>query len=88
MASTPHSEPTERSRELEHRHERPEDWGWHGEFGKWASVGGWVTVIILLLMMTSTHYNLQGALFLGLTAGLLVAGLLWERNRRKNAWRN
>src|SRR5207244_10380936 len=24
-----------------HRHERPEDWGWHGEFGRWARVAGW-----------------------------------------------
>ncbi|WP_375478333.1 DUF2631 domain-containing protein [uncultured Jatrophihabitans sp.] len=71
----------------DHPEEHPEDWGWHGEFGVWAQVAGWVTVVILVLMMTATHYNLQGTLFLGLTAGLLVVGLLFERQRRKNAWR-
>jgi uncharacterized protein DUF2631 len=87
MASTPHSEPTERSTELEHRHEKPEDWGWHAEFGRWRDVAGWITVVILLLMMTATHYNRQGTLFLGLIAGFLVVGLVLDRSRRKNAWR-
>jgi hypothetical protein len=72
---------------VDHPEEHPEDWGWHGEFGKWASVAGWVVVVILLLMMTATHYNLQGTLFLGITAGFLVIGLIFERARRKNAWR-
>ena len=72
----------------DHPEEHPEDWGWHGEFGKWAIVAGWIVVIILLLMMTATHYNLQGDLFLGLTALLLAIGLVYARQVRKNAWRN
>ncbi len=72
----------------DHPEEHPEDWGWHGEFGKWAEVAGWITVVILLLMMTSTHYNLQGGLFLGLSALLVAIGLVFARYRRKNAWRN
>jgi hypothetical protein len=87
VASTPHSEPTERSNELEHRHEKPEDWGWHAEFGKWTDVAGWITVAILVVMVTATHYNRQGDLFLFLTAGIIVIGLLINRSRRKNAWR-
>ena len=72
----------------DHPQEHPEDWGWHGEFGKWALVGGWIVVIILLLMMTATHYNLQGDLFLGLTALGLAIALVYARQVRKNAWRN
>lgn len=87
MASTPHSEPTERSMELDHRHEEPSDWGWHAEFGKWTDVAGWVTVVILLLMITTTHYNGQGDLFLSLTAGLIAVGLVIRRYQRRNAWR-
>lgn len=71
----------------DHPEEHPEDWGWHGEFGKWRDVAGWVVVVILLLMMTATHYNLQGALFLGLSAGALAVGLIIDRQRRRNAWR-
>jgi hypothetical protein len=71
----------------DHPDEHPEDWGWHGEFGKWADVAGWVVVVILLLMMTATHYNRQGTLFLGLTAGALAVGLVLDHYRRRNAWR-
>ena len=71
----------------DHPTEHPEDWGWHGEFGRWTIVAGWFVAIVLVLMMTSTHYNLQGALFLGISAGLLVIGLVWARQKRKNSWR-
>lgn len=91
MALDPHSEQQDLSvpddYKADHPNEHPEDWGWHGEWGKWTPIGGWVVVVILLLMMTSTHYNLQGALFLGLIAGAMVVMLLWDRQRRKNAWR-
>ena len=43
-----------------HPDEHPTDWGWHGEWGRAARVGGWVVAIILLLMMTATHYNRAG----------------------------
>ncbi len=71
----------------DHPNEHPEDWGWHGEFGKWAIIAGWIVVVILLLMMTATHYNLMGALFLGLSALGLAVGLIYARQVRKNAWR-
>lgn len=87
MATEIERRSTESSSELAHTTERPEDWGWHAEFPKLAQLGGWVSVIILLLMMTATHYNQQGTLFLGLVAGVLVVGIFWDRRRRKNAWR-
>ncbi len=71
----------------DHPQEHPEDWGWHGEFGKWALIAGWAVVVILLLMMTATHYNRQGALFLGLSAGVVALGLVYGAYQRKNAWR-
>jgi hypothetical protein len=70
-----------------HPDEHPTDWGWHGEWGRASRVAGWVVVVILLLMITATHYNGQGTLFLGLVAAGLVAALIWDRHRRKNAWR-
>ena len=71
-----------------HPEEHPEDWGWHGEFGKWTAVAGWIVAVILVLMMLPAHYNGQGTLSLGLSAGAIVVGLLIDRQRRKNAWRN
>ena len=92
MALKPGSEQRDLSLPDDYKHdhptEHPEDWGWHGEWGRGARIGGWVTIVILLLMMTSTHYNLQGALFLGLSALTLFVMLLWDRNRRKNSWRS
>ena len=68
--------------------EQPSDWGWHADFGRPARIGGWVTVVALLLMVTATHYNGTGALALIVTAALLVLGLLWDINRRRTAWRD
>lgn len=68
-------------------HERPEDWGWHAEFGRWARIGGWVSVVVLLLQNVTTYYNTSQSPWLyGITA-LLILILVRDRFRRKNAWR-
>jgi hypothetical protein len=72
----------------EHPHEQPSDWGWHADFGRPARIAGWLTVIGLVLMTTSTHYNGAGAVWLLLTAALLVVGLAWDIRRRRTAWRD
>ncbi|SHG74706.1 Protein of unknown function [Jatrophihabitans endophyticus] len=91
MALKPGSEQPDLTLPDDYKHhppdEHPEDWGWHGEWGRGARIGGWVSIVILLLMMTSTHYNLQGALFLGISAGILFVMLLVDRQRRKHSWR-
>ena len=68
-------------------HERPEDWGWHHDFGWLARIAGWVCVVVLLITITATHYNNAGTAALLITAGLMVVGLLWDARRRRNAWR-
>ncbi len=70
-----------------HRHERPEDWGWHGAWGKWARIGGWLSVVALLLLNFTFHYNNQADSWIYGLAALLVFMLLRDRHRRKNAWR-
>ena len=91
MALNAHSEQPDLSLpddyKAHHPDEHPTDWGWHGEWGRAARIGGWVVAIILVLMMTATHYNLQGTLFLGIGAAVLIVFLLWDRQNRKNAWR-
>ena len=81
MPLDPHSETPDLTLPDDYKHdhptEHPEDWGWHGEWGKTSRIGGWIVAIILVVMMTATHYNRQGTLFLGLSAGLLVLALLW-----------
>jgi hypothetical protein len=71
----------------EHPDDHPSDWGWHGEWGRAARIGGWVVLLILLVMITATHYNGTGTLSLiGFAAALFVT-LVWDIQRRKNAWR-
>jgi hypothetical protein len=67
--------------------EGPEVWGWHADFGKPARIAGWISVLILVVMTTATHYNKAGMAALLFFAALIVVGLLWDINARKNAWR-
>ena len=70
-----------------HPTEHPSQWGWHGEWGRAARIAGWVVVLILLVMISSTHYNGTGTLSLIVIAALLVIALLWDINRRRTSWR-
>jgi hypothetical protein len=70
-----------------HRHERPEDWGWHADLGGMARIGGVVTAISLALMITATHYNHAGTLALVLCLAAVLGGLLWDFQRRRTSWR-
>jgi len=91
VALKPGSEPPDTGAPEDYAHdhprEHPSDWGWHGEWGRWARVAGWVCVIILLLMITATHYNGAGAVALTATAALIVIALVWDIQRRRTAWR-
>jgi Protein of unknown function (DUF2631) len=70
-----------------HRHERPEDWGWHADLGLLARIGGVVSLIALLLMLTATHYNHAGDVALLICIGLVLGGLIWDAQKRRNSWR-
>lgn len=91
MALEPHSEQPDLSSPPDyaahHPDEHPTDWGWHGEWGRGARIAGWVVTVILLLMITTTHYNGAGTVALVSFASMLVIALLWDAQRRKNAWR-
>ena len=82
-----HSAEVAASEQPAHPHERPEDWGWHADLGKPARLGGWLSVIALLIMLTATHYNLAGTAALLLTAAAIAGGLLIDARRRKTSWR-
>ncbi|HJQ43775.1 MAG TPA: DUF2631 domain-containing protein [Jatrophihabitantaceae bacterium] len=71
----------------DHRHEKPSDWGWHGTFPRATQVAGWLTVIILVLMVTATHYNHSGTGWLLIFAAAIALGLILDIRARRNAWR-
>ena len=86
MAEASHGGPAAEHGEAR-RHEQPEDWGWHAAWGRWARIGGWVSVISLLVLNTSWHYNQSADPWILGFVLLLVGMLLRDRYRRKNAWR-
>jgi hypothetical protein len=69
------------------RHERPEDWGWHGQFGRWARVAGWLCAALLVLLNFTNRYGRSASIWLFGIAALLVLLLIRDWYRRKNAWR-
>ena len=68
--------------------ERPEDWGWHGETGKWGRIGAWISVLVLLAYLIGNHEGDVENLWIIGIAAVMVIILLWDRQRRKNAWRS
>jgi hypothetical protein len=70
-----------------HPNEHPEDWGWHGEWGRAGRIAGYVVAIILVIMLTATHYNQSGTGWLLLFAFAILVILGWDIHRRRNAWR-
>ena len=68
-------------------HERPEEWGWHGETGKWGRIGGWITVLVVLAYLAGNHEGKVEDLWILGIALTMVIILLWDGRRRKNAWR-
>lgn len=70
-----------------HRHEQPEDWGWHANLGGLARFGGVFSLIALALMLSATQYNRAGTLALVLCMLGIVGGLIWDFQQRRNSWR-
>ena len=70
------------------QHERPEDWGWHGETGKWGRRGGVLATIFILLYLIGNHKGKVEDLWLIGIALVMVLILIWDWRRRKNAWRS
>ena len=69
------------------QHERPEDWGWHGETGKWGRIGGWIAVLATLTFLIGNHLGKVEDLWILGIALVMIIILLWDGRRRKNAWR-
>jgi hypothetical protein len=69
------------------QHERPEDWGWHHDFGKFGRLALVLPIAFLIAMLWGNHDGRVEDLWLIGSAALLVLILIWDVRRRKNAWR-
>ena len=70
------------------QHERPEEWGWHGEMGKWGRRLAIIPILFLLAMIFGNHRGKLEDIWLIGIALLLVLLLVVDARRRKNAWRS
>ena len=69
------------------QHESPEDWGWHGETGKWGQIGGWIATFALLTFLIGNHEGRVEDLWLLGIALLMALVLVRDIRRKKTAWR-
>lgn len=71
---------------------RPRDepsaaWGWHGSFPKGTRIAGWVSAVILLVMIKGNHENNTENVWLVGLAAFLVLLLVLDIRKRRTAWR-
>ena len=71
-----------------HRHEQPEDWGWHAEMGRLSRGSAVLVAASLVLMIFSNHERHIEDIWLVGIAALILVTLAWDRQRRRNAWRD
>jgi hypothetical protein len=69
-------------------HERHEEWGWHGEMGKWGRRLAIIPILFLLAMLFGNHEGRMEDLWLVGIAAALVIMIVADARRRKNAWRS
>jgi hypothetical protein len=69
-------------------HERPEDWGWHGETGRWGRVGAWIAVLAVLAYLFGNHEGRVEDWWIVGVAVVMILILVADHFRRKNAWRS
>jgi hypothetical protein len=69
-------------------HERPEEWGWHGEMGKWGRRLTIIPILFLLAMLVGNHRGRLEDIWLIGFAAFMVLLLVIDARRRKNAWRS
>jgi hypothetical protein len=69
-------------------HERPEDWGWHGETGKKGRIGAVVTTLIVLAFLFGNHQGKVEDLWLVGIALVMIIIMVLDWRRRRNAWRS
>ncbi|WP_414940793.1 DUF2631 domain-containing protein [Amycolatopsis sp. cmx-11-51] len=69
------------------RDEPSAEWGWHGSFPKATRIAGWLSAIILLVMLYGNHHGWTEDLWLIGLSLTLVFGLVLDMRKQRTAWR-
>jgi hypothetical protein len=70
------------------QHERPEEWGWHGEMGKWGRRLTIIPIAVILAYLVGNHEGRMEDIWLLGIALVMIIILVADARRRKNAWRS
>src|SRR3712207_4152283 len=68
-------------------HERTEDWGWHGETGRWGRIAAVIATLFMLAYLFGNHGGRIEELWVVACAGLMMLARLAGCRRRRSAWR-
>jgi hypothetical protein len=77
----------EKRPEVDPRDEPSAQWGWHGSFPKATRVAGWISVVVLLLMLKGNHENNTENVWLVGLSLFLILMLVLDLRKRRTAWR-
>jgi hypothetical protein len=69
-------------------HERPEEWGWHGETGRAGRIASWVAIVFLAAYLIGNHEGRMEDYWLVALVAIMILIKVWDFFRRKNAWRS
>ncbi len=88
IAQSAREEGIERAGATPIQHERPEEWGWHHEMGKYGRIALVLPIAFLFAMLVGNHDgNVENLWLIGSGLALIVI-MIWDARRRKNAWRS
>nr|WP_245607001.1 DUF2631 domain-containing protein [Pseudonocardia spinosispora] len=63
------------------------EWGWHGSFPKGALIMGWVSAVIILLMLIGNHEGRVEDIWLVGTGVVMILLLIRHSIRARRSWR-
>ena len=63
------------------------EWGWHGGFPRGTVIAGWVSTVIVLLMLIGNHTGKVEDLWLIGTAAVMAFGLVRHSLKQRHSWR-
>jgi hypothetical protein len=81
------SKAVEKRPEVDPRDEPSAEWGWHGSFPKATRIAGWLSAIILLVMIYGNHENNTENVWLVGLSLFLILMLVLDLRKRRTAWR-
>ncbi len=63
------------------------EWGWHGGFPKGTIIGGVITIILCAAFFIGPYQSHTQYLWLGGVILVVIAGIVAQVIRKRNAWR-